>query len=162
MDQIVQNEYIQLAVIISGILSLVLISVQGFRAFVLPLVSAFQNGISKARSLSRVRFETEVSMCLQDSRHIAISVGLRLTRAMVAAAGLLMATQLSILANFLFIPGYRERVEHSMVLDISADSVSVISNIFLVISVTLVLDSVRSTVRFLHAVKVKIGSAEKK
>jgi hypothetical protein len=146
VSSIVRNDYVQLAVVLSGLLTLVVLLVQANRYILVPAIAVLMNGLAKTVARAKERSRSEVILSAQNSRYLMAAFMIRVAGLFNSIAALLLSSLMVITANLLHIPGYRENI--TIVIDISPSSVTALSAWMFFISVMFVFINVLGLAMF--------------
>ena len=158
MQQFMQNEYVQLAVLASGLIALAIYGVQAFRYVVIPAVSILKNGLRGYLDASRAHLDAVIARSLASQAYLTGCVIIIVIRLFNALLGVLLAAMMILVANFQYVPGFRNR---SLTMNAAESTVNAVAVAFLVVACAFffanLLDATRFSRRLRAAAERKIG-----
>jgi hypothetical protein len=161
LSTFVRDDYVQLAVIVSGLLTLLVLLVQGVRFIVIPVVSVFRNGLVKARSIAREKFTRDVEISTSNPSFLTTKLAYHILRVLWSMFGMVLGGFMVIAACFLYVPGYVAGAGHLLIGEESRDLVFNISNAFVSIASLFLIMNFASALRFTGAVQRKLRISER-
>ncbi len=161
MAQFIQNEYVQIAVVISGLLTLITLLVQGFRIIIVPIGSAVKNGFAKSRKLATEKIDADVNRCVDDPAYLSICFFALSVRFWNAIASLILATSMVTMANFLYVPGYKERASKILVFDMNPDAVTSVSMTMFLVAGVFLLNALTAALQFNRRLRTAVTTKGK-
>jgi hypothetical protein len=159
LHKLVTNDYIQIAVILSGVLTLIVLSVQGYRSIIAPLIAASTNGLSKFAETRRNLRERELERARSNPAFLIARLATHILMVLNSIVGLLAASMMNIASNFLYVPGFRENARSIIVVDLSPDKSNTISLIFLSVSIIFFFLAFSSALSFALRVTAKTNGS---
>jgi hypothetical protein len=159
MQNFIASPYIQAAVVISALTTLIVLIFQGTRYLIIPTYRALEVGVARYVAGASSRRESILSRCLSDQRFFQLTALRHIIAVMIAIFNVILCGILSIVLQFSYIPNYQTNL--ATYTGIDKDSTTILSVIMATLSVIFFMLSLLNCLRFIQGMTKRLSPVEK-